>query len=119
MAPCFSQHQHSVIAPACAATDTKTLTERFIALRAVQAFFAREWAQLVEASFRNLVAEAVQGLPLPALLRFDADRAARLALKERCAELEAQNARMAQVYWLCIDIGGAECKPHCDLQHHA
>ena len=65
---------------------------------AVQAFFAGEWAQLVEASFRNLVAQAVQGLPLPALLRFDADRAARLALKERCAELEAQNARMAQVW---------------------
>lgn len=63
----------------------------------LQAFFAGEWAQLVEASFRNLVAEAAQGLPLPALLRFDADRAARAALRARCAELEAQNARMAQV----------------------
>lgn len=63
----------------------------------LQAFFAGEWTQLVEASFRNLVAEAAQGLPLPALLRFDADRAARLALRDRCAELEAQNARMAQV----------------------
>ncbi|KAK9842513.1 hypothetical protein WJX81_003570 [Elliptochloris bilobata] len=61
-----------------------------------QAFFAAEWARRVEASFHNLVAEAVQGLPLPALLGFDANRAARLSLKERCAELEAQNARMAQ-----------------------
>lgn len=62
-----------------------------------QAFFAAEWARRVEASFRNLVAEAVQGLPLPALLRYDADRCERQALRERCAELEAQNARMAQV----------------------
>ncbi len=51
----------------------------------------------MEASFRNLAAEAAGALPLPALLRFDADRAARRALRERCAELEAQNGRLAAV----------------------
>ena len=40
----------------------------------LQIYFTKPWKQLVEASFRNYMAEAVQQLPLPAILRFNADR---------------------------------------------
>ena len=62
----------------------------------LQACFRKEWAQLVEASFRNFLAEAVEQLPLPAVLRFDADRQQRLQLQEQCRSLQKQNAQLKQ-----------------------
>ena len=62
----------------------------------MQACFTKEWAQLVEASFRNFLAEAVERMPLPAVLRFDADRQQRLELQEQCRSLQSQNAQLKQ-----------------------
>ena len=62
----------------------------------MQACFTKEWAQLVEASFRNFLAEAVEQMPLPAVLRFDADRQQRLELQEQCRSLRSQNAQLKQ-----------------------
>ena len=62
----------------------------------MQACFRKEWAQLVEASFRNFLAEAIEQLPLPAVLRFDADRRQRLELQEQCRSLQKHNAQLKQ-----------------------
>ncbi len=51
----------------------------------------------MEASFRNFLAEAIEQLPLPAVLRFDADRQQRLQLQEQCRSLQKQNAQLKQV----------------------
>lgn len=51
----------------------------------------------MEASFRNFLAEAIEQLPLPAVLRFDADRQQRLELQEQCSSLRKQNVQLKQV----------------------
>ena len=62
----------------------------------LQAYFKKEWAQLVEVSFRNFLAEAIEQMPLPTVLRFDADRQQRLELQEQCRSLQKQNAQLKQ-----------------------
>lgn len=59
-------------------------------------YFGREWQSLVEASFRNFLAEAIQQLPLPALLRFDSDRRMRVDLQKRVAALSLDNSRLTK-----------------------
>ena len=61
------------------------------------ACFGAEWAALVEAAFRNFLAEVVQQLPLPAILHFNADREQRAQLQRRAARLAEDNARLRQV----------------------
>ncbi len=73
------------------------LRVRHEAFCTLQACFRKEWAQLVEASFRNFLAEAIEQLPLPAVLRFDADRQQRLQLQEQCRSLQKQNSQLKQV----------------------
>ena len=51
----------------------------------------------MEASFRNFLAEAIEQLPLPAVLRFDTDRQQRLELQEQCSSLRKQNVQLKQV----------------------
>ena len=51
----------------------------------------------MEASFRNFLAEAVEQMPLPAVLRFDSDRRQRLELQEQCRSLQKQNAQLKEV----------------------
>lgn len=51
---------------------------------------------MVESSFRNFLAEAIQHLPPPALLRFDTDRLQRSALQKQVDSLQAENAGLRQ-----------------------
>jgi hypothetical protein len=62
-----------------------------------QVYFTKEWAQLVETSFRNLLAEVIQKLPLPAVLRFDTDRRQRLSLQRQCRQLQKEKAQLEKV----------------------
>ena len=62
----------------------------------IQVFFTKDWLTLVEASFRNFVAEAIQHLPPPALLRFDTDRLQRSALQKQVDSLQTENAGLRQ-----------------------
>lgn len=50
----------------------------------------------MEASFRNFLAEAIEQMPLPAILRFDSDRQQRLELQEKCRSLQRHNAQLKQ-----------------------
>ena len=43
---------------------------------------------MVEVSFRNFLAECLLHLPLPALLRFDADRQQRAGLQDQITQLQ-------------------------------
>ncbi len=69
-------------------------------------YFTPEWMCLLVQSTRNFLSEVLRCAPLPALLRFDSDRAARLALQQRAdvlalelrrvkSELEAERQRQA------------------------
>ena len=51
---------------------------------------------MVESSFRNFLAEAIQHLPSPALLRFDTDRLQRSALQKQVDSLQTENAGLKQ-----------------------
>ena len=62
----------------------------------VQVFFSKEWVALVEASFRNFLAEAIQHLPPPALLRFDTDRLQRSSLQKQVDRLHTENAALKE-----------------------
>ncbi|KAK9906425.1 hypothetical protein WJX75_001628 [Coccomyxa subellipsoidea] len=62
-----------------------------------QVYFTKEWAQLVETSFRNLLAEVIQKLPLPAVLRFDTDRRQRLSLQRQCRQLQKEKAQLEKM----------------------
>lgn len=62
----------------------------------MQVFFSKEWLTLVESSFRNFLAEAIQHLPPPALLRFDTDRLQRSALQKQVDSLQTENAGLRQ-----------------------
>ena len=42
------------------------------------------------------MAEAIEQMPLPAVLRFDADKQQRLQLQEQCRSLQKQNAQLKQ-----------------------
>ncbi|KAL0054014.1 hypothetical protein WJX82_002400 [Trebouxia sp. C0006] len=66
-----------------------------------QVFFTKEWLTLVEASFRNFLAEAIQHLPPPALLRFDTDRLQRSALQKQVDSLQTENAGLRQQLAVC------------------
>ena len=70
-------------------------------LACAQACFSAEWAALGEASFRNFLAEVVQQLPLPALLRFNADRERRAALQAQCTQLTRESAQLRKVGLRC------------------
>ncbi|CAL8462386.1 g1919 [Coccomyxa elongata] len=59
-----------------------------------QVYFTKEWAQLVETSFRNFLAEALQKMPLPAVLCFDTDRQLRLSLQRQCRQLQKEKAQL-------------------------
>ncbi len=67
----------------------------------IQVFFTKEWLTLVEASFRNFLAEAIQHLPPPALLRFDTDRLQRSALQKQVDSLQTENAGLRQQLAVC------------------
>ena len=62
----------------------------------MKVFFSKEWLTLVEASFRNFLAEAIQHLPLPTLLRFDTDRLQRSALQKQVEHLQTESAELKQ-----------------------
>ena len=67
----------------------------------IQVFFTKEWLTLVEASFRNFLAEAIQHLPPPALLRFDTDRLQRSALQKQVDSLQTENAGLRHQLAAC------------------
>lgn len=51
---------------------------------------------LVETSFRNLVSQGIQHLPLPGLLHFNTDRLERQALRKQVEELQSSNTQLKQ-----------------------
>ncbi|GIL81362.1 hypothetical protein Vretimale_1077 [Volvox reticuliferus] len=57
---------------------------------AFQAYFSSEWMNLLEVSFRNFLSQVMASLPLPAVLRFNADRRQRLALQQQVDALQRQ-----------------------------
>ncbi|GLC41268.1 WD repeat-containing protein 91 [Pleodorina starrii] len=57
---------------------------------AFQAYFNPEWLNLLEVSFRNFLCQVMASLPLPAVLRFNADRRQRLALQQQVDSLQRQ-----------------------------
>ena len=61
-------------------------------LQNTQVFFSRDWLALVELSFRNFLAKAIQHLPLPTLLRFDSDRLQRTSLQKQVERLQTEIA---------------------------
>ena len=75
-----------------------------------QACFSPEWASLVEASFRNFLAEVIQQLPLPAVLRFAADRERRAALQAQCTQLVKENVLLRKVRSLAA-CGRSQSQP--------
>ena len=56
----------------------------------LQVFFTKEWANLLETSFRNFLAEVIQKLPLPAILCFNTDRVQRQGLQKKVDQLQVQ-----------------------------
>jgi len=79
-------------------------------------FFTKEWLTLVEASFRNFLAEAIQHLPPPALLRFDTDRLQRSALQKQVDSLQTENAGLRQQLAVC-GISESSQAPPAIAQH--
>ena len=77
----------------------------------VQVFFTKEWLTLVEASFRNFLAEAIQHLPPPALLRFDTDRLQRSALQKQVDSLQTENAGLRQQLAVCGSSESSQAPP--------
>jgi hypothetical protein len=63
----------------------------------------------VEASLRNFLAEVVQQLPLPAILRFDTDRRLRVSLQRQCKQLQKENAELRGVCWHAQVLCAAGC----------
>lgn len=59
-------------------------------------YFSKEWLPLVELSFRNFLAEAIEHLPLPTLLCFDTDRLQRSALQKQVERLQIETAGLRQ-----------------------
>ncbi|KAK9808419.1 hypothetical protein WJX73_002583 [Symbiochloris irregularis] len=59
-----------------------------------QVYFTGDWARMVEASFRNFLSEALLHLPLPALLRFDADKRQRMALQVQVSRLQGPHEHL-------------------------
>lgn len=59
-------------------------------------YFSKDWLPLVELSFRNFLAEAIEHLPLPTLLRFDSDRLQRSALQKQVERLQSETAGLRQ-----------------------
>lgn len=53
---------------------------------ALQVYFSADWARMVETAFRNFLTEAMLALPLPTLLRFDADREKRQTLLKQVSQ---------------------------------
>ena len=56
----------------------------------LQVFFTKDWANLLETSFRNFLAEVIQKLPLPAILCFNTDRVQRQGLQKKVDQLQVQ-----------------------------
>lgn len=59
-------------------------------------YFTKDWLGLVETSFRNLVSQGIQHLPLPGLLHFNTDRLERQALRKQVDELQHENNQLKQ-----------------------
>lgn len=59
-------------------------------------YFSKDWLALVELSFRNFLAEAIEHLPLPTLLRFDTDRLQRSSLQKQVERLQTETADLKQ-----------------------
>ena len=62
----------------------------------MQVYFSKDWLALVEVSFRNFLAEAIEHLPLPTLLRFDTDRLQRSSLQKQVERLQTETADLKQ-----------------------
>ena len=62
----------------------------------MQVYFSKDWLALVELSFRNFLAEAIEHLPLPTLLRFDTDRLQRSSLQKQVERLQTETAGLKQ-----------------------
>lgn len=60
-------------------------------------YFSKDWGALVETSFRNFLREVVAQLPLPTLLRFNADRLRRQSLQRNAERLTAENAALQRL----------------------
>ncbi|GLI61036.1 hypothetical protein VaNZ11_003300 [Volvox africanus] len=69
---------------------------------AFQAYFSSEWMSLLEVSFRNFLSQVMASLPLPAVLRFNADRRQRLTLQHQVdalqRQLEAVSRQLAEAH---------------------
>ena len=62
----------------------------------MQVYFSKDWLALVELSFRNFLAEAIEHLPLPTLLRFDTDRLQRSSLQKQVERLQTETDDLKQ-----------------------
>lgn len=67
----------------------------------MQVYFSKDWLALVELSFRNFLAEAIEHLPLPTLLRFDTDRLQRSSLQKQVERLQTETADLKQQLSVC------------------
>ncbi len=63
----------------------------------LQVFFTKEWANLLETSFRNFLAEVIQKLPLPAILCFNTDRVQRQGLQKKVDQLQVQEVLVGRL----------------------
>lgn len=60
----------------------------------LQPYFQPCWQQLLEVSFCNFLSEVAARLPLPTVLRFNADRRQRLQLARQVEQLQAEVHRL-------------------------
>lgn len=67
-----------------------------IQLTLLQVYFTKDWMALVETSFRNLISQGIQHLPLPGLLHFNTDRLERQALRKQLEELQISSQLLKQ-----------------------
>ena len=67
-----------------------------IQLTLLQVYFTKDWMALVETSFRNLISQGIQHLPLPGLLHFNTDRLERQALRKQLEELQTSSQLLKQ-----------------------
>ena len=82
----------------------------------LQVFFTKEWANLLETSFRNFLAEVIQKLPLPAILCFNTDRVQRQGLQKKVDQLQVHEVPVGRLtqsgpgqWGTCMQAQGVVC----------
>ena len=76
----------------------------------LQVFFTKEWANLLETSFRNFLAEVIQKLPLPAILCFNTDRVQRQGLQKKVDQLQVQAVSVCRLAEPGLGGGAHACR---------